>query len=412
METPKTSTRAKSRRKKILIVAPHSPYPFNQGGNVRLWSLCEKLKSKYAFSLVSFVHPDLFDSPVESLALELKLSSVFERVVLVPQRTLSNDGLWRHFFDADVENHPDMLLLGERIQALLREDPHDLVQIEHVQMAACRRFIWNLPVVLTEHDVGWIKFFNSMNSRLRSEGLVRRFVTWFSYFWRYHRLVKQFNSVVLMSEADWDWWQLWGPSDVPSAVVPTGVDTERFAFSSVRKAVADRARLVFTGYYPHSGNILSVMYFLKQIWPLVKRGLPHAQIVFAGESPPEWLKRLESKEISVPGFVENLPELYQSADVFIAPSVAGGGIKGKILEAMACGLGVVATPLALAGFDEHIKEFVREASGPKSFAQNVIFLLKDSENLGKAREWVERAYGWDRCSEKQDRFYRAVLNVS
>jgi len=74
---------------------------------------------------------------------------------------------------------------------------------------------------------------------------------------------------------------------------------------------------------------------------------------------------------------ENVRRIYWKSDVFVAPIALGTGFRGKLLEAMACGLPVVATPLATFGINPTNEENMFVADDYDVFSGYVIMLLKD-----------------------------------
>ena len=124
-------------------------------------------------------------------------------------------------------------------------------------------------------------------------------------------------------------------------VVPHGVDVEKFAFSEYDY---DKKSIVFVGNYLHYPNTEAILYFHQEIWPNLVEMLPEIKFTIVGQGPPPEIQRISQDErIVVTGRVDDVVPYLREGLVFICPVRLGGGFRGKILEAMAVGVPVVAT---------------------------------------------------------------------
>ncbi|HRY28453.1 MAG TPA: glycosyltransferase family 4 protein [Elusimicrobiota bacterium] len=398
----------KDSRKRVLIVAPHPPFPLFESTNIRIWKLAGLLKEKYAFSLATFVSEATFNDRVALSAMKLRLAMLFEKTYLVPA---SSENLWTDFLDKKVSEGPAFERMGGVLQKALREERYDLVEIEHIQMAGCRRFVFGPPTILVEHDVGWVWFNNSLHAGRRGWPVHERVRAWLKGLWSHYWTAEAFQGVVLTSPEDMRWWDTWGPSTVPTGYVPLGVDLSRFSFRKVEPEMR-RPELLFVGYFHHPPNADAARYFLDEIWPLILDELPDARITFVGAGVPAWLKERAGKNVRVEGYVEDIVGAFKAAHVFVVPTRLGWGIKGKIVEAFAVGLPVAATPSAMSGFPPETRGFVRLGRDAGEFAKETINLLKNKtlrqSMVLPARQWVEKNLSWEKCAERLDAFYRRV----
>jgi glycosyltransferase involved in cell wall biosynthesis len=133
-----------------------------------------------------------------------------------------------------------------------------------------------------------------------------------------------------------------------------------------------------------------------------------------GKDPPSDIVRWpeEDRSITVTGFVEDVRPDLNRASVVVVPLRSGGGMRLKILEAMASGKAVVSTPLGAEGIPARNGEEILLAPPDRTFAVEVVRLLRqgaERKRIGKAaRAWVER-YGWNRVAEALERDYSALL---
>jgi glycosyltransferase involved in cell wall biosynthesis len=94
------------------------------------------------------------------------------------------------------------------------------------------------------------------------------------------------------------------------------------------------------------------------------------------------------------GFVDDLAGVYASARCAIVPLLQGGGTPLKLIEALAYGLPVLATPRAVAGLQIHNGKDCLVAEGGEAFAEALIDLLRNGapELAHNGRELAEKRY--------------------
>ncbi|MGO9857642.1 MAG: glycosyltransferase [Acidimicrobiales bacterium] len=164
--------------------------------------------------------------------------------------------------------------------------------------------------------------------------------------------------------------------------------------------------VTFTGALFRSVNSESIRWFLDEVWPAVLMGVPEAKLVIAGADPPEWLVGRSSATTVVTGYVEDLNAVYRDSSLFVAPLRAGAGVKFKVLDAMACGLPVVATPIAAEGIVEDAGEtcFAAITEDPVVMAERIEFFLRNhqaaSEVGARARKWTHERFDFGRSARR------------
>jgi GT2 family glycosyltransferase len=139
------------------------------------------------------------------------------------------------------------------------------------------------------------------------------------------------------------------------------------------------SNLIFVGGFRHRPNQDGIIWFCTEVLPFITKAVPNILVKIVGPEPPQKVHSLQGPNIQVTGFVseEQLVSLYQSSSVAIAPLRFGGGVKGKIIEAIRYGLPVVTTTVGQHGIDGG-EAFLKVADEPEAFAQAIIELLADA----------------------------------
>ena len=155
--------------------------------------------------------------------------------------------------------------------------------------------------------------------------------------------------------------------------------------------------LLFVGNYGHDPNRHAIRWFAEEVWPRVRESIPDARLDVVGPHlPADDATALEGPGVRLRGRVEDLAGAYREAAVFVNPIRSGGGMRGKVLEAFACGRPVVSTGLGMEGIAARDGIECDLADEPAAFAGATIRLLGDAalrhERGARSRLLVERLY--------------------
>jgi glycosyltransferase involved in cell wall biosynthesis len=150
-------------------------------------------------------------------------------------------------------------------------------------------------------------------------------------------------------------------------------------------------QLFFVGGFNHTPNRDGVLWFVREVLPLVAAEIPDVSLAIAGSNPPPEIVDLASDRVRPLGRVsdEQLAELYETAPVAIAPLRFGAGVKGKVLEAMANGVPMATTSIGAQGVDDTGNAlFIGDTPGDLSAAV-VDALLNRGEARRRAMQALE-----------------------
>ena len=131
------------------------------------------------------------------------------------------------------------------------------------------------------------------------------------------------------------------------------------------------------------------------------------QVVGEGNLSDELAAQVKSlgvhEHVEFLGYVphEQLPGLYQKAELFVQPSFYEG-MSNTVLEAMACGLPIIAT--GEGGREEllHENSLMAPYGNPSALAENVIGLLSDSvkmSDMGRTSRQIAEKFSWTAVAE-------------
>jgi sugar transferase (PEP-CTERM/EpsH1 system associated) len=182
--------------------------------------------------------------------------------------------------------------------------------------------------------------------------------------------------------------------------VTSGVDLRYYAPTRQRP----EAGCLFVGALNTLPSVDAITWFAHTVWPHLRHRRPEARLRVVGRRPVAAVRELaEIPGIEVVGTVSDIRPYLDEAAVVVAPLRIARGLQTKVLEAMAAGKAVVATPATLASFGEHGDLPAVPASEPEEWVESVCRLLEDESerrHLGQAgRRYAEQHHNWDACLE-------------
>ncbi len=188
-------------------------------------------------------------------------------------------------------------------------------------------------------------------------------------------------------------------ADVPTLhAVPNGVDLDYFQPIT---AGEERA-CVFVGALDYRPNVDGALWFCREVWPTLRAREPQLTLYLVGRRPvPAVCELGRLPGVVVVGQVPDVRPHVARAAVTVVPLRIARGVQNKVLEAMALGRPVIASPESLAGLRAEPGVHALAASTPGEWVEAISSLLKDEDwrrRLGRAaREYVEEQHRWDVC---------------
>jgi O-antigen biosynthesis protein len=163
-----------------------------------------------------------------------------------------------------------------------------------------------------------------------------------------------------------------------------------------------REGLLFVGGFSHEPNVDAALFLVERVLPLVRAELPETTLRLVGNSPSPEIVALDAPGVEVVGYAPHLQPFLERALVSVAPMRFGSGMKGKVAEAMACGLPVVTTPIGAEGMDLRDGETAMIGDSAEELASRIVRLCRDHElwtrmaaaaRAEASRKWSPEAVG-------------------
>lgn len=141
--------------------------------------------------------------------------------------------------------------------------------------------------------------------------------------------------------------------------------------------------LVFLGGFSHKPNVDAAHFLVEKVLPLIRLEIPDATLFIAGSATSKEIFNLSRTGVDVLGQIDSIEELFSTCRLFIAPLHYGAGIKGKVVQALRCGLPVLASEIAAEGLDWGQYGSGEVYSRPEEFAQAAVHLIRNHDACHK-----------------------------
>jgi glycosyltransferase involved in cell wall biosynthesis len=291
-----------------------------------------------------------------------------------------------------------------RLRSLVERWRPDVVRLEYAAMAEYAAAV-RVPRVLVLYDLpleaaqNRAAVFGGRLSALEVRAW-RRFE---------RRAVRSSDAVVVLTERD----RAHVAAVVPEARVlriPIGAEVEG---QPLDPRGTETQSVAFVANFRHAPNADAARHLVRDLLPRIRRGRPGCRLYLVGDAPPEEVVAAADAGIVVTGRVPDVEAYLDRAAVVLAPVRLGGGMRVKVLEALAAGKAIVAYPEAVAGLELEDGVHALVARDEASFAEAVTALLADPrlrKALGSAaREWAVDHLAWDGPLDAHDALYRELL---
>jgi glycosyltransferase involved in cell wall biosynthesis len=301
---------------------------------------------------------------------------------------------------------------AKRVAAVLETYRPDVVQAEHLAMGQYLDLARGAARVVVVHEPGAA----AAADRLRtSTGPKRALRALDASAWRRWepRLLATADAAITFTDHDRAALLRREPQ-ATVRVIPLGTHIPERASSAVGEAPPG---VLFVGNFMHAPNREAASCLVSEILPSARRALPGLPAVIVGPAPPPALLASADELTEVTGAVESVDPYVERAAIVVAPVWSGGGMRVKVLEALAAGKALVATSRALEGLDLRAGEHVMVADTVEAFAHAVVALAADPAARARiaaaARRWAIEHLSWESVtSEYEAAWAEAVARSS
>uniref|UniRef100_A0A7C4XG31 TIGR03087 family PEP-CTERM/XrtA system glycosyltransferase n=1 Tax=candidate division WOR-3 bacterium TaxID=2052148 RepID=A0A7C4XG31_UNCW3 len=376
---------------KILLLTSRFPFPPIGGDKLRFFNILKYLGKNHETSILCFtdrkVMPDMV-SHYKSYFNEIDvvyLPKVFSYVNCI-FGLLKGQPLQISYYKSKK--------MERLVKEKLSQNKFDMVFVHLIRMA---EYVKNYPIykILDMTDAQSLNYIRAMAYTTGKWSIIHRFEkdlvrNYEQHIWRY------FNKTYVVSPVDREYLKTLN-KDINVEVLANGVDIEKYQF---RLNNHRNSQICFIGNMRTFPNTDAVVWFSKEIFPLIKEEIPDTKFFIIGAEPSRRVRELSKMtDVIVTGEIKEINQYVWDSAVSVAPIRVGAGIQNKILESMALGTPVVTTSIGLEGIEAKPGKHLLVADTPEEFARKVVQLIKDRDLRmqisQKARSLIEEKYTWE-----------------
>lgn len=362
--------------RRILILYNRVPYPLNDGGNIAVNAMIEGYKREgwqvYVLAMNTTRHP-IADETLKNI-----YTDIYAFEVIPVDNGINTKGIVANYLFSTKPNHVQRFFVpafADRLVEILRQFTPDVVQMESVFLSSYIPMIRknsNAKLALRMHNVEgqiWARLATetaNLLKRIYLRNLAERIRKYEIAAW------KNYDLLIGITSTD----SAEVKKHIPTAdviTIPVGIEVGKLVANNNRNSDWIGYHIGAMDWLP---NKEAMQWFIKDIWPLVHRRTPHFLFEYAGRNMPVDMKMLQGEGVVCVGEVADAAGFIADKKILIVPLRSGGGIRVKILEAMAAEKLVICTGIAIQGIDATAGVHFLLADTEQGFADAIAWALE------------------------------------
>lgn len=389
--------------KRILILTNRVPYPLNDGGNMAMHAMIygyQRMGWEVFLLSMNTVRHHIEDEILESIYQDLygfKTVDVDNRVTSIQ--------LVQNFLLSKDPNHADRfydVIFEQAVISTIQDFSPDVIQMESVFLATYLGVIkqnCNSLNILRMHNVEyqvWDRLAQQTKNPLKKfylSDLASRIEKFEERVWRQYDLLLPITEVDALAVKD---------LDVPLHTTPFGVD-----LNDIKPNEGEQWVGYHLGAMDWLPNQEGIKWFLQDVWPLVQRDVPEFKFHFAGRNMPVEFYQNVPEGVVCEGMVPSADEFIADKKILIVPIMSGGGIRVKILEAMAAGKVIISTAVGMQGIDAIPQKHYLQADTAEEMLEEIKWCMNNKHAAGimaeKAQAYVKQHFSVNVIAKELDK---------
>jgi len=379
---------------KLLLLCHRLPFPADKGDKIRSFNLMRELSAHFDIYLAALTEQrdeQRYSTLLTQWCAAVKLVYVprWQRLLQLAQSLFSGKTITQGwFYSHELQQWVNHLQQQHPLQVLIYCS--SMAQyVLHPQWEKTRKVIDYVDV----DSVKWQQYADNSSG-------IKRYL-----YQREARLLAAYEQAIcdevqqafFVSATERERFKPLAGCKTPIDYYTNGVDlTYYYPLPNIAPANCD---IVFTGAMDYQPNIDAVQWFVSNCWAAIQQTLPHVRLFIVGSNPVSEIRKLVTDHIIVTGKVPDVRPYLTQATLAIAPMRLGGGIKNKVLEAMAMATPLVLSQQAAQGLALPTDPALIIANTAAETISACLQLLTQPVSASQLRDWVSQHAAWSETTK-------------
>jgi glycosyltransferase involved in cell wall biosynthesis len=269
--------------------------------------------------------------------------------------------------------------VSQKLIELLQANSYDFIQVEGAFVAKYIEVIRqhsNRPVIIRAHNIEYIIwerlavntinplkkwFYNHLSKKLKA------------FENKYYNLA---SGIAAITEEDKQRLLDMGITK-PIKVIPAGVILDKYLQADL---FTEKPNTIFSiSALDWAPNIEGLKWFLENVWNEMLKQHPELTLHIAGKSTPDWVLKLQLKNVFIHGFVEDAIAFKKSHQIMLVPLLSGGGMRVKIIEGMAAKKCIISSTIGAEGINYTPNKNIVIADTPAEWITAITHCLQNND---------------------------------
>ncbi len=392
----------------ILQITNRIPYPLNDGGNIASYNVTKYLnRFGHQVILASLNTTKHFQDP----SVLSTIATVYTKDI---DTTLSPFGMLKGLFSKLPYNIERFVSadFNSLLEKIITEQKPDIIHLEGIYLVIYADTIKkysSAPLVLRSHNIEneiWERTAQNEKNPLKKWYLknlsskIKKFEL---------ENMHRFDGIMAITDRDADFYKK-NNYKGKLTTISAGVDLELY---QPKQITSVKPSICFLGSMEWMPNIQGVEWYLDKIWPLLKKTHPELTLHIAGKNMSAEMKSRVIEGVTFYGTIPDASAFLNQHTFMIVPLLSGGGMRLKIVEAMALGRCIISTSIGAEGIDIKDTIDIIIANTPEEFIAKTNTLLSGTINIdtisNNARKIVQEKYSWEKLVRKIENFYFELI---
>ncbi|MFT5279129.1 MAG: glycosyltransferase involved in cell wall biosynthesis [Bacteroidia bacterium] len=396
---------------KVLQLCHKPPYPKNDGGCIAIASISEAFLNQdidlriltvttHKHSWIGNAWPDQLKGITKHVQINTNLKPVSALKSLFGSGSYNVDRFFSEEFESQLEDqistfNPDVIWL----ESLFMTPYIDTIRRKS-----------KAKIILRAHNVEF-KIWERLSANSASI-LKKPYLSFLSKRMKEYELnaIQKVDGIAALSFEDEKFFKSLTKAEVK--LVPIGIDLDQFSVPTPSEPLT----LFHLGDMNWGPNEEAINFFATKVWPLVAQSTPKAKCILAGRNMPNSLMAKSGEGLQIMGDVEDSQMFFKENDILVLPLLSGGGMRVKMLEAMAKGKVVITTTVGAEGIRGKNGEHFIIANEAQSMANEIDKVYQGKYDLAAigtaARKLVEEHFSNTAISKELNYFCQRLAGLN